>query len=50
MEPFFKYHPDPIATGSAVRADHVCSACGEHRETRYTRPFYGHHEGVSSFR
>lgn len=40
--PFFKYHPDPIVTGSAVFVDHVCSVCGEHREARYGGPSYGH--------
>ncbi|MFI0446814.1 CbrC family protein [Actinomadura sp. 6N118] len=40
-EPIFRYHPDPLATGSAVRSDHVCSVCGMHRETRYRGPVYG---------
>ena len=40
-EPTFRYHPDPIATGSAVQASHVCSVCGVHRETRYQGPIYG---------
>ncbi len=37
----FRYHPDPIATGSAERAEHVCHVCGQHREVRYTGPIYG---------
>ena len=37
----FRYHPDPIATGSAERADHVCHVCGQHRDVRYTGPIYG---------
>ncbi|MEV4537244.1 CbrC family protein [Asanoa sp. NPDC049518] len=37
----FRYHPDPIATGSAERAEFVCHVCGQHREVRYTGPIYG---------
>jgi len=40
-EPSFRYHPDPIASGSAVREDHVCSVCGLAREVRYHGPVYG---------
>lgn len=40
-EPVFRYHPDPLATGSAVREDHVCSVCGVRREIRYQGPVYG---------
>ncbi|OKJ68835.1 hypothetical protein AMK31_37505 [Streptomyces sp. TSRI0107] len=40
-EPTFRYHPDPLATGSAVRTDHVCSVCGVHRQIRYRGPIYG---------
>src|SRR3954471_14837557 len=39
--PVFRYHPDPIATGSAVPGDHVCGVCGVHRDTRYDGPIYG---------
>ena len=41
LEPLFRYHPDPLATGSAVRSDHVCSVCGVHRDVRYKGPVYG---------
>lgn len=40
-EPTFRYHPDPIATGSAVREAHVCSVCAMPREIRYCGPVYG---------
>jgi uncharacterized protein len=40
-EPVFRYHPDPLATGSAVRSDYVCGVCGIRRETRYQGPIYG---------
>jgi uncharacterized protein len=37
----FRYHPDPVATGSAVRTDAACSLCGMHRGVRYRGPVYG---------
>ncbi|WP_374104965.1 CbrC family protein [Streptomyces sp. RT42] len=40
-EPTFRYHPDPLATGSAVLTDHVCSVCGMDRQIRYQGPVYG---------
>jgi uncharacterized protein CbrC (UPF0167 family) len=40
-ERVFRYHPDPIATGSAVPERHVCGVCGVQREVRYTGPVYG---------
>lgn len=40
-EPVFRYHPDPLATGSAVRAEHRCDVCGLRREVRYHGPVYG---------
>ncbi|MEV6602413.1 CbrC family protein [Actinoplanes sp. NPDC051346] len=41
LEPEFRYHPDPLATGSAVRDEHVCAVCGVQRDIRYTGPVYG---------
>ncbi|MGC4864836.1 CbrC family protein [Micromonospora sp. DT53] len=38
-EPVFRYHPDPLATGSAVRTQHECSVCGQPRQTRYRGRF-----------
>jgi uncharacterized protein len=40
-EPTFRYHPDPIATGSAVREPHICGVCHLPREIRYHGPIYG---------
>ncbi|MET8463579.1 CbrC family protein [Micromonospora zamorensis] len=40
-EPVFRYHPDPLATGSAVRIQHECSVCRQLRKTRYAGPIYG---------
>jgi uncharacterized protein CbrC (UPF0167 family) len=40
-EPLFRYHPDPVATGSAVRVEHECSVCGQTRQVRYRGPIYG---------
>ena len=33
--PDFKYHPDPIATGSIVPSVEVCPVCGERRGFEY---------------
>lgn len=38
--PYFKYHPDPIATGSVVRSDAECECCGELRGFIYIGPVY----------
>ncbi|MFF0836635.1 MULTISPECIES: CbrC family protein [unclassified Streptomyces] len=40
-EPTFRYHPDPLASGAALRTDHVCSVCGMDRQLRYQGPIYG---------
>ena len=40
-EPTFRYHPDPVATGSAVSTDAACSLCGIRRGIRYAGPVYG---------
>ncbi|MER7338575.1 CbrC family protein [Streptomyces sp. NPDC000075] len=40
-EPTFRYHPDPLATGSAVPTEHVCSVCGVRQQIRYQGPVYG---------
>jgi uncharacterized protein CbrC (UPF0167 family) len=40
-QPAFRYHPDPLATGSAIASVHVCSLCGIEREVRYRGPIYG---------
>ncbi len=38
--PRFRYHPDPIATGSVVASDRVCVACGQPRGYVYVGPVY----------
>jgi len=39
--PSFKYHPDPVGTGSFEAADITCSCCGESREFVYAGSTYG---------
>jgi len=38
--PRFRYHPDPVATGSIEESDAVCLCCGEARGYIYTGPVY----------
>jgi len=38
--PEFAYHPDPVATGSVVRSDAECMACGRARGWIYRGPVY----------
>jgi uncharacterized protein len=38
--PYFRYHPDPIATGSIIQSDEICDCCGEARGYIYTASFY----------
>lgn len=39
--PEFRYHPDPIATGSIVESDATCRVCVEVRGYIYAGPTYG---------
>lgn len=39
--PVFRYHPDPVATGSAVSTEAACDLCGIQRGIRYAGPVYG---------
>jgi uncharacterized protein len=39
--PTFKYHRDPIATGSVVPSDRKCEVCGANRGFVYTGAPYG---------
>jgi uncharacterized protein CbrC (UPF0167 family) len=41
--PFFRYHPDPLATGAVVPSDGACRCCGESRGYIYTGPVYSEH-------
>jgi uncharacterized protein CbrC (UPF0167 family) len=45
--PSFKYHPDPISTGSIEASDTECVCCGLVRGYIYTGPVYavGEHDG-----
>lgn len=38
--PDFKYHPDPITTGSIRQSDAVCVCCGQVRGYIYIGPVY----------
>jgi uncharacterized protein len=38
--PVFRYHPDPLATGSIVPSSATCSCCGETRGFIYTSNIY----------
>ena len=42
--PTFKYHPDPIATGSVVVSDNECVCCKQARGYIYTGPVYSEDE------
>src|SRR5215475_3171681 len=38
--PKFRYHPDPVATGSIVLSEKTCSCCVERRGYIYVGPVY----------
>jgi uncharacterized protein CbrC (UPF0167 family) len=38
--PSFRYHPDPLATGSVVSSEARCAACGDARGYVYGGPVY----------
>ncbi len=38
--PTFKYHPDPLATGSVINSDSECASCGKARGFIYAGPVY----------
>src|SRR4051794_16064897 len=38
--PTFKYHPDPIATGSVEPSDTQCDCCGKQRGYIYVGPVF----------
>ena len=42
--PTFKYHPDPIATGSVTVSDNECVCCKQARGYIYTGPVYSEDE------
>jgi len=38
--PSFRYHPDPLATGSVVRSEDACTVCGQARGFGYDGPVF----------
>ena len=42
--PFFRYHPDPLATGAVKPGAVRCACCGEQRGYVYVGPVYGEAE------
>jgi uncharacterized protein CbrC (UPF0167 family) len=42
--PTFRYHPDPIASGSVIQSDNTCRSCGQSRGYIYTGPVYSEEE------
>jgi uncharacterized protein CbrC (UPF0167 family) len=38
--PVFRYHPDPVATGSVAESDAICERCGLARGYAYAGPTY----------
>lgn len=43
--PHFKYHPDPVATGSVEESDEECACCEKARGFLYTGPVFGDDDG-----
>jgi uncharacterized protein CbrC (UPF0167 family) len=41
VSPPFRYHPDPLGTGSARPDDRSCGVCGITRGVIYDGPIYG---------
>jgi len=39
--PMFRYHPDPLASGSVAAAGKPCAVCRQRRGYLYTGPVYG---------
>jgi uncharacterized protein len=42
--PAFRYHPEPLASGSIVSSDLACRCCGRTRGYIYTGPVYAEEE------
>ncbi|MGH4031258.1 CbrC family protein [Actinomycetota bacterium Odt1-20B] len=47
--PFFRYHPDPVATGAFRMSADACSCCGRATGWIYTATFYTAQEVDKSF-
>lgn len=48
--PRFRYHPDPVGTGSAVRSDEACDVCNRPAGLKSTGPVYGRQPEVLCLR
>jgi len=46
--PFFRYHPDPVSTGSVEESSNVCLVCNQARGFIYTGPAYSEEEDFDS--
>jgi uncharacterized protein CbrC (UPF0167 family) len=44
--PVFKYHPDPLGTGSVIKSEATCECCGQSRGYIYTGPVYSEEDYV----
>ncbi|HKD23547.1 MAG TPA: CbrC family protein [Rhizomicrobium sp.] len=44
--PVFKYHPDPVASGSVVKSDIACACCGEAKGYIYKGGVYSEEDGL----
>jgi len=42
--PTFRYHPDPLATGSVVASNATCRCCGQARGLMYAGPVYANED------
>ena len=42
--PAFRYHPDPLASGSVVASEATCRCCGHARGHVYVGPVYAEEE------
>ena len=47
--PAFRYHPDPLATGSIIPSPAACRRCGQARGYIYTGPVYAIEELEDAF-
>src|SRR5262245_65284907 len=46
--PVFRYHPDPLKTGSIVASDATCRACNRSRGYVYAGPVYSKERGLEN--
>ena len=42
--PIFRYHPDPLHSGSVVASTEACDGCGQRRGHLYSGPVYSEHD------